>query len=80
MVEIVCNNAKLPIVIIWLNALADPRDVKNARPLGGPNYVIFTQHLAKELLNNRLFGVGASTSGKSWIRHCNRNLFSASPA
>ena len=50
-----------------LYPLTDPRDPRSQR---GPNSFIFMQFLAKYLQNNRTLGVGAPSSGKSWIHHC----------
>ena len=57
-------DAPLPAV-----PLADPRGCQGRTLLEGPNSFIFMQFSAKKLQNNRILGVGARTSQKSWIRH-----------
>ena len=48
--------------------LADLREgARDARPPAGPNSFIFMQFSTKYLQNNRILGVGALPSEKSWI-------------
>ena len=52
-------------------SLADPRGGRQGRaPPGGPISFIFMQFSAKICKIIAIFGVGAPTWGKSWIRYC----------
>ena len=52
---------------------------RDARPPSGPKFLHIHAVFRKNWPNNRLappsFGVSAPSSGKSWIRHCDRPLW-----
>ena len=61
----------------WNPTLADQRgSARDAPPpRGGPNSFIFMQFSAKKLKNNSTFGSWRTPSGKSWIRHCFKQVW-----